>query len=631
MSGNSPISVLRAHWGYEQFLPPQGEIINTALSGKDVLAVLPTGSGKSICYQLPALVTGKMTLVVSPLISLMKDQVDRLKAKGIRAEALTGGMSYEEIDRIMGNARYGKVSVLYFSPERLAGSGFTDYLEVLSPGLIAVDEAHCISEWGHDFRPSYLRLSKLREIFPGVPLMALTATATARVRDDIKEYLQFGEYEYFHSPVARSNIALQVKDTEDKPRALLDLLSRDDAPAIVYVGGRKYSRRISDYLRSNGISAGYYHAGLSSGQRDDIQTAWFEGKIRVVVATNAFGMGIDKPDVRTLIHMNMPDSLESYVQETGRAGRDGKLSTAVILESLEHIDGREKYYASMLPDVPFMHRLYRDLNTYFRIPDAVLPEEEKSFDIADFCERYQYTLRGAYQGIKLLERYEILKFNENVTHPDEIRFLVKGELLWDYFERNPVKKTVLQALLRSYDGIMEYAHTVNLTYISKRTGIPLEQCKEQLRQAAADKIIQWDVHSTKTRIRFLQRRQEPFVINRIAPGIRTHRQYKIERFRKMIEYVKNTGQCRNILISRYFGEENTRACGICDVCRKEEKIIGDEELITEILSLLKDRKMSSVEIEASTEAKAEQLIPLLRKLMQENKITVSETGDYHLL
>ncbi len=625
-------NILYRYWGYKAFRTPQEEIIRDVTAGKNVIAVMPTGSGKSLCYQLPPLLMDKgLTLVISPLVSLMKDQVKALKDKGIRAEALVSGISANELDRILQNAKLGKVSLLYFSPERLQSSSFQEYLAQLSPTLIAIDEAHCISEWGHDFRPSYLRIKTVRELFGNTPVLALTATATTGVIKDIAGILELDTYRLYRVPSRRDNVSLHVRHSENKYGDLLEILSEDDKPAIVYISSRKYARQVSDFLNSHRIPSGYYHAGLSIRQRDKIQKSWLEGSIRVMVATPAFGMGIDKADVRTLVHLGIPFSLEAYVQETGRAGRDGKPSRAILLENMSLIDNKKKQFARQQPDVSTLRNVYHALNRYYRIPTGSKPGGELDFEMQDFCRTYGFAPATVYHSLKILESEEVLIFNDYNRGEDEIQVLFRREELQAYFERNPQKKEIIQTLMRTYDGILDYAHPVQLEHLPGLLRMTGDEISMHLQQAEHDRVIRWKKQTGSARIRFLKERDEPYLINRFAGRVERLQRHKISRYGKMIDFVTNRTQCRYRFIAGYFDEEMDGDCGICDICTHRPPSPDDSGNTEQrIIDKLTGSPASSQELGNSLGITDEILIRSLRQMLLDERIKIDSRNRYYI-
>lgn len=562
----SPVEVLKEYWGYEGFRPMQEEIIGAALEGKDVLAIMPTGGGKSVCFQVPGLMAEGITLVVTPLIALMKDQVQNLAAKGIRAMAVYAGMSRHEVDLALNNAAYGDVKFLYLSPERLGTRLFLSYLEVMHVSYIVVDEAHCISQWGYDFRPDYLKIGELRNRIDA-PLIALTATATPSVADDIMDKLSFKEKCVLRSGFERPNLSYIVRKAEDKNSQILNICKGVQGSGIVYARNRRKCEEIASFLQSQGVGAAYYHAGLGQQARSDRQAKWKNGEIPVMVCTNAFGMGIDKPDVRFVVHYDLPDSPEAYFQEAGRAGRDGKRSYALLLWNGIDLRRLEQIEQASFPSLEYIEDVYQKLHVFFEIPyDAGIGRQLK-FSLEDFCKRFGLQRAQVFHSIKYLDRAEHLTYSEETDISAKVRIAVDRKDLYDIELPRQELATLLEVLMRSYSGIFSFLQTIDEEYLAGRLGTTVPQLRQLLYSLSLEHVISY-VPAAHSDVVFLHHdRLRPGNLDLKPDRMRMLKETYHTRSQAMIEYASETGECRSRFLLRYFGQETTTDCGTCDVCR----------------------------------------------------------------
>lgn len=559
------------YWGHEGFRGSQEAVIHQLLSGRDVLALMPTGGGKSICYQVPAMAREGLCIVVSPLVALIHDQVAQLKARGIKAIALGGGISAGELGHLLDNCLYGNYKFLYLSPERLQQPMVQERIQGMNVNLLAVDEAHCISQWGNDFRPAYLHCSQLRELRPGVPLVALTATATPRVLGDIVENLHLEEAEIFKDSYARTNIAFKVKHTEDKLGQLKKYLDKNPGSAIIYVRSRKRCENLSAYLNREGIPSAYYHGGLPHREKEGKRILWGHGEIRAMVATNAFGMGVDKADVRLVVHDRAPDSLESYYQEAGRAGRDGKPATSVILDAKADREMAESLYLSALPTVEHVKKVYSKLNNHFQISYGELPGTPLPLRFREFCDRYGFPPALALNVLRILDQNSVLSLVDAYRERNLLRFVgSKGEI-FGYLERNRGSAPVVQAILRTYGGITQYDTPIDLQLLTRKTGRSESAIKTVVQQLADDGLAQYSSQDSDLEITFLVPREDDHTIYPFARKIEKFNRIKGENLRAMLGYIGNKKICRNRVLLNYFGENSPEKCGSCDICTKGEK------------------------------------------------------------
>jgi len=570
MSTESPHEILRRYWGYGSFRPLQEEIIQSVLDGRDTLALLPTGGGKSVCFQVPALCRPGICLVISPLIALMKDQVRQLRERGISAVAIYSGMPWREIDRILDNCIYGEIRFLYLSPERLGSDIAQARIQRMPINLIAVDEAHCISQWGYDFRPPYLEIARIREWMPEVPVLALTATATREVVRDIQEKLLFKAPHVLQKSFARENLAYVVRETEGKEQQMLEILKKVPGTGVVYVRNRRKTRDVSDYLRQNGISADYYHAGLSPEERSRKQDAWMGNQTRIMVSTNAFGMGIDKPDVRTVVHLELPDSLEAYFQEAGRAGRDGKKAYAVLLYNDNDRIQLEKQYELTFPPIPEIRRAYQALGSYFSLATGSGQGQSYDFDLAEFARIYQFDPIVAYNSLVELEREGWISLSEAVYHPATLQILVSKEQLYDYQLKHPELDNVLKLVLRSSQGVFSTPVHVQESRLSEYLRIPTEKLRNMLLRMHRDQVLEYSPQRDKPQLTLLRERVPVENLQIDRKRYEWRRQRHEERLRAAIAYAQ-ADTCRSRLLLRYFDEEAAQDCGICDRCLERKK------------------------------------------------------------
>lgn len=562
----SPSEVLKEYWGYDGFRPMQEEIITAALEGKDVLAIMPTGGGKSICFQVPGLMRDGITLVVTPLIALMKDQVQNLNDRGVRALAIHAGMSRHEVDLALNNAAYGDYKFLYLSPERLGTQLFRSYIDVLDVSFIVVDEAHCISQWGYDFRPDYLRIGELRERIDA-PVIAVTATATPSVAQDIMERLGFKEKLLLKSGFERPNLSYIVRQVEDKYSQILNVCNGVPGTGIVYARNRRKCEELSAFLRAQGVSASFYHAGLGGQARTERQAAWKSGVVRVMVCTNAFGMGIDKPDVRFVVHYDLPESPEAYFQEAGRAGRDGKRSFAVQLWNSVDVRRAKQIEDVSFPSLEYIEDVYQKLHAFFEIPYDTGMGRQLKFKIEDFCKRFGLQRAPAFYALKYLERTEHLTYSEEVDIPTKVRINVDRKSLYDVELADQGQANVLEALMRSYTGIFSFLQQIDEEYVARRAGQTVPQLRQSLYGLSLAHVISYVPTDHSDVVVLHHDRLRPGNVNLMPSRYAMLRESFHARAEAMLEYVSETSECRSRYLLRYFGQTEAADCGTCDVCR----------------------------------------------------------------
>lgn len=562
----SPSEVLKEYWGYDGFRPMQEEIITAALEGKDVLAIMPTGGGKSICFQVPGLMRDGITLVVTPLIALMKDQVQNLNDRGVRALAIHAGMSRHEVDLALNNAAYGDYKFLYLSPERLGTQLFRSYIDVLDVSFIVVDEAHCISQWGYDFRPDYLRIGELRERIDA-PVIAVTATATPSVAQDIMERLGFKEKLLLKSGFERPNLSYIVRQVEDKYSQILNVCNGVPGTGIVYARNRRKCEELSAFLRAQGVSASFYHAGLGGQARAERQAAWKSGAVRVMVCTNAFGMGIDKPDVRFVVHYDLPESPEAYFQEVGRAGRDGKRSFAVQLWNSVDVRRAKQIEDVSFPSLEYIEDVYQKLHAFFEIPYDTGMGRQLKFKIEDFCKRFGLQRAPAFYALKYLERTEHLTYSEEVDIPTKVRINVDRKSLYDVELADQGQANVLEALMRSYTGIFSFLQQIDEEYVARLAGQTVPQLRQSLYGLSLAHVISYVPTDHSDVVVLHHDRLRPGNVNLMPSRYAMLKESFHARAEAMLEYVSETSECRSRYLLRYFGQTEAADCGTCDVCR----------------------------------------------------------------
>lgn len=628
----NPVEILKKYWGYDTFRPLQQEIINSVLTGHDTLALMPTGGGKSICFQVPAMMQEGLCLVISPLIALMKDQVSNLKKKGIPALSIYSGMSYAEVKKTIRNAAYGNFKFLYVSPERLETELFLEYLPALNINLIAVDEAHCVSQWGYDFRPPYLRIAAIRGALKNVPLLALTASATIEVQNDICDKLAFNTgHNRFRQSFERSNLSYSVFNPSSKQNKLIDILKKVSGSSIVYCKSRKRTKEIEELLNLNGINAGHYHAGLSYDVRTERQEEWINNKTRVMVCTNAFGMGIDKPDVRTVIHYDVPDAVENYYQEAGRAGRDEKKAYTVLFFNEQEITDLKKQSAIRFPDMQTIKNVYGSLVNYFQLPSGNGEDLSFDFDINDFVKKFKLNAFIVNNVLKILEQEELINYNEQFFSPSTIVFTTEKTEI-ELFEKNyPKYDPVIKGLLRSYEGIFDYSTSINEARLAKFISIKKEKLLSDLNEIKQMGIIDYTPQKDTPQIRFLQNRVNTadLVINQ--KNVLKRKQAFEKRLYAIVSYIRNEHDCRSKQIAAYFNDLKVKRCGICDNCLREKNITITKDEFEKIREGIKNsisgKPVNSEQLIRNLKGfKENKVLKILHFLQDENKITITEEG-----
>ena len=625
------LQILKQYWGYDEFRPLQGDIIRSIAAGKDTLGLMPTGGGKSLTFQVPTMAMDGLCVVVTPLIALMKDQVDNLKKKEIAAAAIYSGMSHDEILLTLDNAVYEAYKFLYVSPERLGTSIFQQKLKQIKVCMIAVDESHCISQWGYDFRPSYLRIADIRELLPEVPVLALTATATPEVVDDIQKQLHFSKPNVFQKSFHRSNLVYVVRTVENKDENLLKILNNVPGTSVVYVRNRKKTREVADFLNQNGISAEHFHAGLKNENKDARQARWKQGETRVIVSTNAFGMGIDKAEVRTVIHLDLPDSLEAYFQEAGRAGRDEKKAYAVLLYNNGDATKIKKRISDSFPEKDMIRKVYESLGNYFEMGVGSGLDSVFAFDIADFCAQFKLPVLIAYNSLKILQQAGYIELTDEQDSSSKVLFTIGKDNLYS-LKHSPEQEKLIHILLRSYTGLFTDLASINEDTIAKRLEWTHDELYQQLVGLSKENIIQYIPRRKTPFLTFIRERE---ATNRLVLSKETYddrRERYTIRVKSVLNYAQEENLCRSQMLLSYFGEKETKPCGKCDIClKKNEKQVStdDFEIIRQfILQILRYEELTLNALVRKIPFKEPKVIDVIRFMMDNNLL--EETNQLKL-
>ncbi len=622
----TPEEILKQYWGFDAFRPLQSEIIGSVLEGKDTLALLPTGGGKSLCYQVPALAKEGLCLVISPLIALMQDQVNRLKEQDVPATCIHSGMQFNEVKRTLDNAMNGTYKLLYVSPERLQTRLFGEYMTEFDVNLIAVDEAHCISQWGHDFRPSYLKIASLRDVFPKTPILALTATATTDVQADIVKQLQLREPVLFKQSFARDNIFYDVRYSENKNADTVNNVNQ--RCSIIYCRSRKQTESVGKYLAQTGVNTAVYHAGMSKEKRENAQELWMSDQVPVMVATTAFGMGIDKPGVRMVLHYDAPEHPEAYYQEAGRAGRDGKASLALMVYNSADIKRLIESVALQYPPEAYLRKVYQAVVEYLQIPMGTEPDQYYPFDLADFCKKFSLQANEAIHALKLLEQEDLWTLSESVYHPATIEFTADRYALDGLARAHPDLHYVTVGLLRMYNTIFHFPTQVRESAVARQLKMNKDELLAKLERLDNMELLKYNRPGEGPQLFFHHYRVDSrhliIDLNRIDILRKRHQ----ARTDAMISFLENNKECRERFLLTYFGEKPSKDCGHCDVCRDKNFVAkGDKEMRKELLQAIQERKNISIQdLAAPYPAVAKkQVLGLVRALVDNGEVVIENS------
>jgi len=625
------LSILQKYWKHDSFRTPQAEIIASVLDGKDTFALMPTGGGKSVCFQIPALMQDGICLVVSPLIALMKDQVANLQKIDIKAIALTGGISSDEISDLLDNCLFGNYKFLYLSPERLQSDWILDRIKALPINLIAIDEAHCVSQWGHDFRPAYLKIALLKDHFPKIPFLALTATATERVKEDVITQLGLENPAVFQKSFARENLAYMVFNVEDKLYRLEQILKKNPQPSIIYVRNRKACIDVSSQLNSLGIKATFYHGGLHIKEKDKNMKLWMNEEVQAIVATNAFGMGIDKANVKTVVHIQLPENIENYYQEAGRGGRNGEKAFAVLLNSPSDVQSSESQILNNLPDKKFLNEMYVKLCNFFQIAYGEGINEQFSFNINQFCVQYSFPILKTFNGLQFLDRQGIITLSQEFSEKVTVQFIIESKEVIRYMSLNPQDEEIILAMLRTYPGIYEIITPINIPLLAKKSNCKENQVVAVLNKLQERQIIDYHAKNNDSTITFNEVREDERTINRVSKYLENQNDLKRMQLQSVLDYVVNDKSCKSRQLLSYFGEKESKNCGICSYCITKNKTENKVSSVAEkILELLKTSPMSSREIQMYSKFSDDAIIFALQQLLEINKIEILPNNKYTL-
>lgn len=628
-----PIQVLEQYFNHTSFRPLQEDIINAVLANEDTFALLPTGGGKSVCFQIPALIKDGICIVVSPLVALMNDQVNHLNEKGIKAMALTSGLSFDRLDTLLDNCIYGNYKFLYLSPERLQQQLVQDRIQQMNVNLIAVDEAHCISQWGNDFRPAYKNISILRELHPTVNVIALTATAKPEVVTQIIKELDFIAPKIFRASFTRPNIAYIVLETEDKNYKLLQILKAHKGPSIIYVRNRKATIEINNLLNDKGFSSTFFHGGINTKDKEERLHQWTNNQKEIMVATTAFGMGIDKPDVKTVIHINLPESIESYYQEAGRAGRNNEKAFAVILKNKSDNDHLKHQFLNSLPSIDYLKLIYRKLCNYFQISYGEGAQVSQQFNFIDFCKVYKFKPAITFNALQLLDRNSIITLSQQFNYSSKLQFIVSNKALFSYMETHQQFSVIVKSILRTYGGIFEHLLKINISLIEKKAAASEKQIIGALQQLEKDEIVTFQFSNTDSEITFLQPREDEKTINRIAKNVVQQHELKHNQIQAVISYTSNNELCKNIQILKYFGEESNVNCGICSVCLSKEKQKNNVDFKTiknSIIVALQSQPLTSRQLIETLSYNEKEVLHIIKLLVEHQILDITPTNTYKL-
>lgn len=623
------LQILEQYWNYKSFRSVQGDIIQSVLEGNDTFGLLPTGGGKSLCFQVPAMVNEGICLVISPLVALMKDQVTQLQSRNIKAIALTGAIKSDELITLLDNCEYGNYKFLYLSPERLEQDWVLERIKALPIDLIAIDEAHCVSQWGHDFRPSYLKIKNLKLHFTKIPFIALTASATPEVQKDIIALLGLENPKLFKKSFARENLGYHIIKAEDKLYKIKQILQKNPEPSIIYVRNRKNCHDYASQLTALGFKATFYHGGLPAKEKEANMNAWMKETHPIMVATSAFGMGIDKPNVKTVIHVNLPENLESYYQEAGRAGRDGEKAFAVLISSPSDVIQAESQFIAVLPDVAFLKEVYVKLCNYFQIAYGEGIAQEFAFSLNHFCHQYKLPILKTFNALQFLDRQCIISMSNEQSEKVQVQFIIDSREVIRYISLNPNDEPILNSILRNYAGIFEMQTNVNTVFVAKNAGTTETNVLNLLEKLKGLQIIELFSTQNESKITFLEVREDERTINRVGKYLEKQNLNKQNQLASVIAYVSDELQCKNRLLLTYFGEKVTNDCGICSFCLKaKSKPLHFEDIRNQIRTAIQTGPKTSRALSEQFQIDEKLLLEVLSQLIEHNIIFINTKNQF---
>ncbi len=623
--------ILKQYWGFDEFREPQEAIINSVMESKDTFGLMPTGGGKSICFQIPAMLMDGICLVISPLVALMKDQVENLQKRNIKAIALTGGINFNETSDLLDNCLYGNYKFLYVSPERLQNDWILERIKKLPINLVAIDEAHCVSQWGHDFRPAYLKISVLKEFFTKTPFLALTASATPQVKEDVILQLKLENPSLFEKSFARENIAYMVFEIEDKLFRMEQIFKKNPQSSIVYVRNRKSCLDVASQLETLGIKATFYHGGLSTKEKTKNMNLWMQEEVQVIVATNAFGMGIDKANVKTVIHIQLPENIENYYQEAGRAGRNGEKAFAVLLLSPSDIIYFENQLSNVLLDAEFLKNVYIKICNYFQIAYGEGINDQFEFNLNHFCVKYNFPLIKTFNAMQFLDRQGIFSLSQEFTEKISLQFIISSKELIRYTSLNPHDEEIILNLLRTYPGIYEVQTPINSSLIAKKAKVSETQLHDVLKKMNEKGVIEYHAKNNDASIIFNDIREDEKTINRVLKFLDKQNKLKQKHYQSVVDYISDKKTCKSKLILSYFGEKSSKNCGICSNCiSKNIDNKNLKNLSKLIVQLLQKNDLDSREIQKISKSTADEIIFAIQSLLEAKKIILKSNNKYSI-
>jgi len=626
-----PLEILKKHFKFDNFRGLQEPIINSVLEGNDTFGLMPTGGGKSLCFQIPALAKDGLCLVISPLIALMRDQVQNLQKKDIKAMAIMGNLSTNEVSDLLDNALYGNYKFLYLAPERLQQEWILNRVTALPINLIAIDEAHCVSQWGHDFRPAYLNIKNLRTLLPKVPFLALTASATQQVKEDVIEQLNLKNVNIFQSSFERTNLAYKVVESQDKFYQVEKILKEKPNPSIIYVRNRRACLDVSNNLNTVGIRATFFHGGLSLSEKEKNMGLWMNERAQVIVATNAFGMGIDKANVQNIIHIQLPENLESYYQEAGRAGRNGEYAQAVMLVNQNDVLRAKQQFLEVLPDKAFLTNVYIKLFNYFQIAYGELPEERFDFSFNLFCTKYNLPIMKTYNALTFLDRQSIISLSQEFSKKVSLQFIISAKEVIRYMSLNPNDEEIISTILRTYTGVFDIETSINTISIAKKTQTSDQKVLALLEKLHQMEIILYRAQNNDASIIFNEIREDEKTINRIAKFLQTQNELKTSQLNSVIQYTTDHKTCKSVFLLKYFGEKEPPKCGICSVCSSNDLSDFDvQKTAVKVIEILSEKPYSSRELEQKLNLEQDQVLKVIQWLLEEEKIEINQLNSYIL-